>query len=152
MPEFRTAAGLVSVTPFVRTAGGLVECSAMFRGSGGLVESGGADPLSASAEPSYVARSGRDDTPTLLTTSSVTVTVAGGRPPYSFSWSDDVQISATDPQKATTAFQATVSPNDQVSATLTCTVTDAKGTTATANVDVTITNFSTGGGLSGPIP
>lgn len=102
--------------------------------------------LGATAFPSSVHKTGSTTgAPKLLTTPSVTATPSGGTGPYTYSWtrvSGSALISATSPASPTTAFSATLNPDDHETADFICTVTDANGATATASVSVSLTLVS----------
>jgi hypothetical protein len=76
-----------------------------------------------------------------LVTSAVFVTAHGGIPGYTYGWvrtSGSALITATAPSASSTTFTATLSANQEVSATFTCTVTDSTGAFQTVSVEVTI--------------
>lgn len=82
-------------------------------------------------------------------TSAATVTATGGAEPYTYAWSlvsDDGAggtWSAIAPTSATTPFLASaVAPGTGSSAIFSCTVTDARGATASVTVGATADNFS----------
>lgn len=137
MAEFRTASGLASATPFLRTASGLVKATARFFGESGPVDGGGgeAPDVTATASPQSVYGTGRFPT---ITTASTTVSVSGGKAPFAFAWTLVEALGtwdATSPTSATTAFRCTSANEDDIQdATFRCTVTDANGKTATADV------------------
>ncbi len=133
----------------MRTSSGLVACSPQFYGTSGPVDSGSDKPLAASASPGYVsgARAGVNQP---VFTRQTTVTVSGGKKPYSFAWSTVVDWTVTAPTSATTSFSSGVSPGTDATATFTCTVTDARGDTVTASVNAAVFNY--GGGSGGVIP
>lgn len=75
-------------------------------------------------------------------TSTVSATVFGGRPPFSFDWtmvSGDSSVQAVNPNSSSTAFRANSNTDSfQVQAVYRARVTDAESQTATADVTVTI--------------
>jgi hypothetical protein len=100
-----------------------------------------AQGMEAVASPATVNRTfgSGSGAPTTLDTPSVTVTVTGGTPPYSHSWTtDNPNVTPTAPSAATTAFEATVDPGDSESATCTDTITDANGVKTTAQCIATL--------------
>ncbi|MEN2749356.1 hypothetical protein [Sphingomonas sp. T9W2] len=149
MAEFRTASGLASATPFLRTASGLVKATARFFGESGPVDGGGgeAPDVMAAANPASVFGTGRFPT---VTTGSTTVGVSGGKTPFSFAWTT-VDASGsweiTSPTNATTAFRCTSAvQDDSQDATFRCTVTDANGKTAAADVTAQAYRYGTNDG------
>lgn len=93
--------------------------------------------------------------PIAVTSESVTVTISGGRAPFTFAWerTDDIlgDWSIINPASQSTAFRvAGLGPGVGDTAEFACTVTDANGTEViTGNVLVYAENY---GGLGGPIP
>lgn len=90
-----------------------------------------------------------------VTTTAVTVTVTGGRAPYTYLWAlvggPDPSWIITAPNAKTTAFRRfEMAPGDNFNTTVTCTVTDASGQSVETNpIAVTVENF---GGLGGLLP
>lgn len=89
-----------------------------------------------------------------LTTASVQVTATGGAGGYTYAWvriAGSVKITATAPAADSTAFTATLNPDESVVATFQCTVTDASGATQVVQVEVTMSlvniDMSSGGTL-----
>ena len=79
-------------------------------------------------------------------TNTVTVTAAGGTPPYTHSWSvDDPSVTINTRLSASTTFGARPSFGDTISATATDTVTDATGALARVQVAVSIGRNTPGG-------
>jgi hypothetical protein len=85
---------------------------------------------------------------TPITTNVVTASATGGSAPYSYAWakeSGDVGWTVNSPSSAATSFKAaSVSPGAGTTATMRCTVTDARGATGTVDVSVAAYNY---GGL-----
>lgn len=90
-----------------------------------------------------------------VTTTAITVTVTGGRAPYTYLWAltggPDPSWIITAPNAKTTAFRRfEMAPGDNFNTTVTCTVTDASGQSLeTGPIAVTVENF---GGLGGLLP
>lgn len=90
----------------------------------------------------------------IVTTTSITVTVTGGRAPYTPLWTKvggaDPDWVITAPNQLTTAFRRySVPPATTYTENFICTVTDSSGQSiATAEIPVTVTNY---GGLEVPI-
>jgi hypothetical protein len=85
--------------------------------------------------------------PKTLITSNVTVSTQGGSGSPTFAWSrvsGATAITATSPSSATTAFTATLSSGQEVSAVFLCTVTDPSGAvrTSTVNVNIDLVNYA----------
>lgn len=77
-----------------------------------------------------------------LTTPATTVTVSGGTPPYSHSWSSGASTPGS-PTSATTTFSATLSPDQEIDEQLIDTVTDANGVVTTAHCGVLLNLVNT---------
>jgi hypothetical protein len=90
----------------------------------------------------------------IVTTNSITVTVTGGKAPYTPLWTKvgtpDPDWIITAPNQLTTAFKRlSVPPATTYSDNFICTVTDARGdSVATLEVPATVSNY---GGLEVPI-
>lgn len=79
--------------------------------------------------------------PTRVTSSPSTATPTGGLAPYSYSWVvTSGFVTASSPSTASTTFSQVVGPYGQEFATAQVTCTDALGTTATATINITLTN------------
>jgi hypothetical protein len=109
---------------------------------------GGAITLTLS--PSPVSASRRLNT---VTSANVTATPAGGQTPYTYAWvkqsGDD--ISAINPTSAITTFQATAMAVDETrNAVFRCTCTDNLGSSATADVSVSLTRLPPAEGPENP--
>lgn len=104
-------------------------------------------PIQASPSPALFSVS--SERPGTLTTSQTTVTVAGGRAPFTYSWARTAgAVGAADfPSSAVTSFSASLGYGADESATFTCTVIDALGATTTAQVDVQFYVSPPGGGF-----
>lgn len=152
MAEFRTANGLVSCTPFMRTAAGLVEIKApMMRTAAGLIPVGKpATALSATVSAEYVYGAVSRNESAYVATNSTRADAVGGTPPYTYQWAGEPTMNINNPSSATTAFSAFVGPFDGASGAYTCTITDARGATATSPiVNASVYNE---GGPGGVIP
>lgn len=95
----------------------------------------------------YIGGYGNSHAPIIISTVTVSVTVAGGTAPYSYLWTADFgSIEAINPTSAATPFRSTssVGPGDSASDVFICTVTDAHGNTAASSpVNIDVTNFGT---------
>jgi hypothetical protein len=75
-------------------------------------------------------------------TNQTSVTVTGGRAPYTYAWSTDPSFSVTAINSPATTFRAGVDSGDTLEADFFCTVTDAAGRTAVTNsVHASVTNY-----------
>lgn len=101
-------------------------------------------PISLSMVPASAAGSRNVAAIVVVTTNSVTATVAGGVGPYSYIWAQIGGPAATiySPTNATTNFGMALGPGDSEQGQFRCTVTDANGLTAQATVTATFTNTS----------
>lgn len=100
---------------------------------------GGGGSVTLSISPSPVTRTGRNET---INTANVTATPAGGLAPYTYAWTKQSgdSISAVSSSSAVTQFQATGMAVDETrQAVFRCTCTDSLGSSATADVSVSIT-------------
>lgn len=92
----------------------------------------------ASASPSSVSGSGFGITTSTVTTNPSSVSVSGGLPPYTYSWtrvSGSANIFPTASGAASTAFQRALLPvNGAETADFRCTVTDSLSRTAQTNL------------------
>jgi hypothetical protein len=108
-----------------------------------MAEAGG---FTAEVAPDKVTKTGSTTgAPKTLSTTNVTVTPTGGAGGYTYAWVrtfGSALITATSAAAANTVFAATLNADDRLTATFTCTVTDAHGATASADVDVSITLVS----------
>lgn len=110
----------------------------------------GGGTITLALSSSIIEGSGRTST---VTTSNVTATPTGGQTPYTYAWvkqsGDD--ISAVSPTSAVTAFRAlNMDDGETRNAVFRCTCTDNLGSSATADVSVSITRtepVDTGGNL-----
>lgn len=100
--------------------------------------------LTVTATPTFVQGAGSSPSPQPVTTASASVTVTNGSAPYGYAWTSS-SPGSTDtfaPTSSTTAFVATaVEPGTSQDWVMTCTVTDARGATGTATVQVQVTNY-----------
>lgn len=110
---------------------------------GGSSSGVGSGSLLASVSPTSVSKTsstrGSDKT---VTAGPATVTVSGGSGGYTYSWAriaGDSSITAGAPSAASTSFSALLSPDDSVTATFECTVTDAAGSVTRLQVGVSLT-------------
>jgi hypothetical protein len=120
----RTAGGTVPVQNiFIRTAGGLVQ---FYRRR-----------VRAAVSPDVVrAQSAEQGT---IVTSPVQVSVSGGTPPYSHSWTPNGGISAVQPTSANTQFVGNPpGSSGRLTGTLVDTITDTNGLSTTVSVAVSI--------------
>ena len=111
----------------------------------------GGGGMSASADRPSVSGANAVDATIAISTAACTVTPSGGTAPYSYAWtlvSDDTAgafgtWSATSPTTAITQFRASAVPPGigLGTATFRCTVTDARGATATADVIAVLQNY-----------
>jgi hypothetical protein len=99
-------------------------------------------PLSVSVFPGYVSGVVFPNKPTrqTITTTSATATPDGGNGPYSYAWSVPAGITITNPGNATTAFRASVSPDQEISGVATVVCTDSSGKTASGQVEYYLYN------------
>jgi hypothetical protein len=99
-------------------------------------------PLSVSVSPGYVQGIGSPNKPTrqTLTTNSATATPVGGNGPYSYAWSAPAGITITNQGNATTAFRASVGPDQEISGVATVICTDSSGKTASGQVEYYLYN------------
>lgn len=106
-----------------------------------------ADTLTASADPTSVFGTQSSANSIPVTSGGTTASPAGGRAPFTYAWaqlSGDA-MTILSPTMATTQFRATVQPNTSLSGTFRCTITDAVGQTATADVEAILSNLGGGG-------
>lgn len=91
--------------------------------------------MTLAASPTFV--SGGRAGPGSVTTGTTTATPTGGQAPYTYSWARVGAGSGTPtaPTAATTAFTRGMGLGETADETFRCTVTDALGATATADVD-----------------
>lgn len=100
-----------------------------------------APDLSATFTPSVVG--GTVINEGFATSNQVTVTPAGGQPPYTYSWTQTTGNDATvvSPASAMTTFTRFLTSGQVENETFRCTVTDNFGTTATVDVNVTFSSI-----------
>lgn len=80
-----------------------------------------------------------------VTTGPAYATPVGGVGPYSYLWTvDNGSIGIGSPTSSTTQFTAYVPLNSTITATATVTCTDANGSTASADVGITLSNQARG--------
>lgn len=96
---------------------------------------GGTFGFSATAAPDTFSANGSSSSPIQVTTAVATVTVTGGRAPYTYLWTaPDPNWEATDPTSRISAFSSgALDPGDTSETDFTCTVTDADGATTDSN-------------------
>lgn len=125
-----TANTLVQIAPKVRDA------------SASLIDVAGASS-ELTATPDYDSVVGATMSHTPVPTNVVTVTVSGGKEPYSVEWAAaGPGWTIANPASLSTRFIcAPVSPGDTEENTFTCTVTDANDDTASCDVAASVTNF-----------
>ena len=134
-------AGTVAIDPLIDSRGRLSEeLDATNANIASTASSASAGALTASISPVYAYASTTGGASG--TTNSVTVTAAGGTPPYTYAWTkksgDTVTVNS--PTAATTTFSGAVGVvGGFLSAVYTCTVTDSAGSPATFTVDVNVT-------------
>lgn len=103
-----------------------------------LLAASAADPLTASAVPNTAIGIYSESNP--VQTNHVTVTPTGGQSPYSYAWaslSGDTVMAISSTTSATVRWSRNMTIGDSYQAIWRCTVTDAGGATATADVEVT---------------
>jgi hypothetical protein len=145
---FRTASGLVEVTPFLRTGSGLVECGGMmFRAASGLVNTGTAKRITASANPVTAYGAAENPGAQQVLTNSVEAKPLNGTAPFTYAWArtNGDELFAASPTAAITAFRGFVGSGQTKTAAFRCTITDASGRTAlTPEVEATVANYGNG--------
>ena len=100
-----------------------------------------ADALSLSASPSTATRTGFNAT---VSAGPVIATPTGGASPFTYAWvkQSGGNITAASPASSQTVFRGTTMAIDETrAAVFRCTCTDAFGSTATADVSVTVTRI-----------
>lgn len=147
MAKLRTGGGLVDCDLYLRTPSGLVQVGPQFRTATGLVDCGSATALSVVADPDSVFGAQSADHPVVVYTNTTSITVTGGRAPYVYAWSSVPGWTVANPTSSQTAFSSAVGSGSTDEATFTCTVTDARGSTATATVSAQVSNFGRNDGL-----
>lgn len=155
MIGLRKSTGLVEQKLFLRKGGAIVEQEVYLRTASGLkLISTPAEPLDVSA-PGNAYGSAANAAAVTVSTNSVTVTVEGGTPPYTYAWAktggDGGDWAAASPSSGTTSFRRTlVGAGDTYIAYFACTVTDSRGQVGVSNsVEATVYNF---GNPGGPLP
>lgn len=101
--------------------------------------------LTAIASPTSVSGTASGTVVVTVVSSATTVTVTGGTPGYTYSWAlvSGNALTITSPSSATTTFSRSMSGNTSVTAVYRCTVHDAVGSTATADVSVELDHNNT---------
>lgn len=102
-------------------------------------------PITVSVSPTSVSGTRTSPLPSygVVKSNTTTATPSGGRAPFSYVWAPiSGTAQATSPNSATTAFSAGLGPETAETSIVRVTVTDSAGSTATADVSVTLTNFS----------
>lgn len=98
-------------------------------------------PISLAISPTSISKS---SVSSVVTTAAVTATPTGGTSPYSYSWtrlSGASEITANSPTSASTSFTGDGVPNGvTLTAIFRCTVTDSFGSTASAEITVSVRN------------
>lgn len=114
------------------------------RDSGGLAPV--FSPMSVTVYPAYANGSVYSVGAPRATTNSVTATAAGGTAPYSVEWTfTEAGWEAINPTLLTTAFRSpSLPPSDPQFTTITCTLTDAHGATASFDFPGTANNEYSG--------
>ena len=102
--------------------------------------------LSVTRDRSTVSGAASSDVSVEIATSLVSVTAAGGTPPYSYAWSttdnDGGNWTIASPGKAETLFRhASVDPAEVEQTTFTCKVTDGAGRTGQVGVNAFVRNY-----------
>jgi hypothetical protein len=99
-------------------------------------------PLSLSISPPVI--SAGTVVPGTAITGNVTATPSGGLPPFTYSWSQISGAAAgiANPVSATTSFSQFLTEFGTSPATFRCTVTDALGSTALADIGVSFAGFT----------
>jgi hypothetical protein len=102
---------------------------------------GGRSPLRATISPSYL-YGFKIGNGTVITSSPATVLVTGGAPPYTYLWTDVVNldsITETLPSNRTTYWRKTfTSTSESATGTFKCVVTDALGTSVDTTNSITV--------------
>lgn len=152
MIELRESGGLTEIGGvFVREASGLTEIGEVYlREASGLtlVWSLTSD-LAATASPPSVYGAAASPIAVAVTTGSTTASATGGVEPYSYHWTivDDgigppTTWEAVTPNSASTQFRTSpLAAGEDAAGTATCTVTDDRGNTAQAIVNVSAVNY-----------
>ena len=113
--------------------------------------SGGGGNLAVEASPISAIGTGLSGEAVAVTSNVVTLTATGGTPGYTYAWEETSEgsgITILSPASAGTRFRATLEPFDTVFGTFRGTVTDARGRTAFVDVEASLTNIGSLGGLS----
>ncbi len=151
MAKFRTSSGLTDVTPYFRTGAGLTEITApMFRDpSNTLVQVGqSAAPMSVTITPASASGAAAQNRPVDVYTNTLIAKVTGGVEPYVYAWvSDNSAVAVVNGNISGAYFRARVSPGDYVTAGITLTVTDAKGSAVEATTTADLYNDGGSGGI-----
>ena len=147
MHSVRTTSGLAEIGAVaVRTSAGLVTIGERWvrDASNNLVRvfSSAAAAFTAQASPDTVFGAASRPGSAAVYTNQASVTVSGGKAPYTYAWSTDPSFNVTAPTAAATTFRAGVESGDTLEADFFCTVTDADGRTAVTNtVHATVSNY-----------
>lgn len=99
--------------------------------------------LSATVSPASLTKSANINATVVVTSNPATVSVTGGAPPYSYTWSwaaGGLNMVISLPHGAASQFQANLGPGGAATGTAKCIVTDALSNTKTVTVSVVLKN------------
>jgi hypothetical protein len=143
--QYRNGAWRANTAIYARQAGAWRQLRSLKVFSGGAWRqvANFVDPLTLSVSPANVFGAGNGAYTQSVSSGFATATPAGGKAPYSYAWAmtdGDTSITVNSATNATVTFSKTLAKFDVAYGTARCTVTDANGSTASANVTVTLTN------------
>jgi hypothetical protein len=100
------------------------------------------EPLTLAAAPPFT--DGIIIVPGTAATGNVTATPSGGLAPFTYAWTriSGAEASISNPANATTSFSLFMATPGDLSTVFRCTVTDALGSTATADATATFSGFT----------